>query len=407
MKASPPSYPIFFLVEDHLFLDDLQKLPWQYPIEEWRQLGVKHLNIKAGIGRHPVVFVQVDGRNLVVKQLGFEVSQREVDNYKEMLLRGIHTLIPLGCVMREEEPIAVKTPVGKIYERNLIGHTVTLLIDRVLPDSQLYRRAFKFENRQRIWDAIVDLFVELHLNGVYWGDASLANTLIKFYKVDIPHIGKKTQLKAFLADAETVEIHDSISDSLREADVGFFIESMEWIDEDLRASGIIRDELATEQDKAYVQTQYERRYEVAVKGRAFEKMSALNIDQYLGPVRDPAYFDTLQKHIDEHKWYLSERRKREVPFTAAAQDWLQKVFIPVCELIKKEGVLDFFPGKTASELYVEIMNNKYLLSKEKGKDVGIIHAARDYAKKFGQEPPLAAFWNGIARKVREILRMQP
>lgn len=71
----------------------------------------------------------------------------------------------------------------------------------------------------------------------------------------------------------------------------------------------------------------------------------------------------------------------------------------------KENVLDFFPGKTASELDVEIMNNKYVLSKEKSKGVGIIDAARNCAKKLGQEPPLAAFWNGIARKVREILRM--
>jgi hypothetical protein len=211
-----------------------------------------------------------------------------------------------------------------------------------------------FENRRRIWDAIVDLFVELHLNGVYWGDASLANTLIKFYKIEIPHLGKKTQLKAILADAETVEIHDSISDSLRQADVGFFLEAMEWLDEDLRASGVSRDELATEQDKAYIQTQYDRLYETALRGRDFEKLSGLNI--------------------------------------------------PVCDLLKQESVLDFFPGKTAAEFYVEIMNHKYILSQQKGRDVGLIHATRDFAKKYGQEPPLAAFWNSVARKVRQLVK---
>jgi hypothetical protein len=403
MKNLAPFSPISFLVDEPLFIDYLQKLPWPYPIAEWRAHGVKHLNIKHGLGRHPLVFVQVDNKSFVVKQLGFEVSRREVDNYKKMLEREIHTLIPVGCVTREEAPIAVKTPVGKIYERHLVSHTVTLLIDHVLPDSQLYRRAFKFENRQRIWDAIVDLFVELHVNGVYWGDASLANTLIKFYKIEMPHIGKKTQLKAFLADAETVEIHDSISDSLRAADLDFFLESMEWVNEDLRASGLIRDELATEQDKVYIQTQYDRLYEAALRSREFEKLSGVNLKKYLGPVRDPAYLGTLRKHIDEHKWYLSERRKSEIPFSDAARDWLNKVFIPVCELLKREDVLRFFPGKTAAEFYVEIMNHKYVLSQEKSRDVGLIYAARDFAKKFGQEPPLAAFWNNLAQKVRQIL----
>lgn len=403
-NSNSSSYPISFLVDDQHFLDYLDKLPWPYAIEEWQQHGVKHLNIKRGLSRHPVVFIKVDDRNFVVKQIGFEVAQREIANYKEMLRRGLHTLIPVGCVAREEPPLAIQTPVGTIYERYLVGHTVTLLIDHVVPDSQLYQRAFKFENRRRIWNAVVDLFVELHLNGVYWGDASLANMLIKFYKVEIPHIGKKTQLQAFLADAETVEIHDSISDSLRQTDVGFFLESMEWLDEDLRASGISRDELATEQDKIYIQTQYDLLYTVALRGRDFENLSGLNIKKLLGSVRDPTYFDTLQKHIAEHKWYLSERRQLEVSFGEAAQDWLQKIFIPVCDLLKQEGVLDFFPGKTAAEFYVEIMNHKHILSQQKGRDVGLIYATRDFAKKFGQEPPLAAFWNSVARKVRQLVK---
>jgi len=116
--------------------------------------------------------------------------------------------------------------------------------------------------------------------------------------------------------------------------------------------------------------------------------------------------DTLEKHIAEHKWYLSERQKAEVPFADAAGDWLQKVFIPLCELFKEEGVLDFFPGKTASELYVEVMTHKYYLSKAKGKDVGIAYAMRDYARKFGQEPPLAAFWRALAQKMRRILSVE-
>lgn len=67
VETAAPS--ISFAVEDE-FVRSLKKLPWQDPIEEWRRLGVKHLNIKRGVGRHPLVFVQIDGRSFAVKELG-------------------------------------------------------------------------------------------------------------------------------------------------------------------------------------------------------------------------------------------------------------------------------------------------------------------------------------------------
>ena len=395
------SQPVF-VVED-LILESIRKLPWEHPIQEWRKLGVKHLDIRRGAGRHEVVFVRIDGHDCVIKELGIDGAKREIENYRVLLEKGVHTLSPAGYVVREQQPFPATTPVGIQYEKDLIACSVTLLMDRVVPDSLLYRRAFRPENRKRIWDAVVDLFVELHINGVYWGDASLANTLVRFLKVEIPHIGRKTQLKAYLADAETVEIHDSISDSLRQADIDFFLESMDWVNEDLRASGVLRDTLVTAQDRGYVQSRYKQLFEAAVERRHFESLSGLNLDRYLGPVRDPIYFDTLEKHIAEHKWYLSEREKHEVTFASASADWLQNVFLPLCELFRQEGVLTLFPGKTASELYVETMTHKYYLSQSQAKDVGIVFAIRDYSMRFGQEPPLAAFWNNLAEKMRKIL----
>lgn len=388
---------------DPAHLHALKKLPWKHSIEQWRELGVKHRQIKQGAGRHPVVFIHAGGQDYVIKELGLDAAQKEIENYKEILSRGVHTLVPVGCVVREEAMRGLRTRVGVQYEKMMTAHSVTLLMDRVVPDSFLYQRAFKPENRKRIWDAIVDLFVELHTNGIYWGDASLANTLVKFLKVEIPHIGKRTQLKAYLADAETVEIHETISDSLRKADIDFFLESMEWLNEDLRASGIVRDDLATATDKAYVQSRYQKMFEVAVEGKEFEQRTGIDMRQYLGPVREPVYFDTLEKHIAEHKWYLSEREKKEVDTKVAVRDWLEHVFTPTCELFKREGVLDFFPGKTASELYVETMTHKYYLSKEQKGDVGIVFAIRDYARRFGHEDSLAGFWSNLAEKMRGIL----
>jgi len=86
------------------------------------------------------------------------------------------------------------------------------------------------------------------------------------------------------------------------------------------------------------------------------------------------YGALLLKHINEHKWYLSEQRGREAPVEKAADHWYAEVFRPVCRLFKEHGLLSMFPEKSASTLYFEIMEHKYLLSEKEEKDVGLVRA---------------------------------
>ena len=67
----------------------------------------------------------------------------------------------------------------------------------------------------------------------------------------------------------------------------------------------------------------------------------------------------------------------------AAHDWYEHIYKPTCELFRQEKIVDLFPGKTAAELYIEVMTNKYFLSEKIGEDVGMIQAMHDYAEKFG------------------------
>lgn len=386
---------------DPLFERELRPLPWHRPVAEWHTLGVPVLNIKKGLSRHVVIFVQAGRFSFGIKEISEEIAQKEIVHYEQLLLRSIHTLVPAGYVVREEEPLTVQTPVGVQYERNAVAHTVTLLVEKVLPDSLLYSRNFRKENRQKIWDAIVRLFVQLHGNGVYWGDASLANTLIKFEKQEEPFAGPRTLLNAYLADAETVEIRPRLSRSLREADLNFFFESMEWITEDLRASGIVRDAMATEEDKEYIRGRYESLYKAERKKRKFFQQTSFNMDAFLGSIGDPGEVDLFLKHIEEHKWYIAERLQRDVPLAEATKDWYDTVFVPICGLFREEHLWELFRGKTAAQLYIEIMNNKYYLSEQAGKDVGMTAAMRDYAAKFGakehHEPLLKQLTDNMLR----------
>jgi len=379
------------------------ELPWAEPIGRWRELGVKHLNVRRGQGRHPVVFVRAGSLRLVVKELGIAAARAELASYRRLQELRVPTLEPVGCVARESAPIAVASPVGTLYEPDVAGHSLTLLARRVLPDSRLYSLALKPERRRLITDAVAELFVDLHSHGVYWGDASLDNLLIQFVQVDIPQIGRRTRLRALLADAETVEVHPSLSPGMRAEDLDHFVDSMRWLNEDLRLQGMVRETLATERDQEQLLGSYERRYAATLEARAFAEATGLDPSATLGEVESPAYWNALRKSIDEHRWYLSEREGGPVELERAAADWLERVFLPVCEAFRRFGVTALFPGKTAAELYVDVMRHKYYLSRAEGRDVGVVPATRDYAERFGAEPPLAAFWRGLVDRLGAIL----
>ena len=71
--------------------------------------------------------------------------------------------------------------------------------------------------RDRLLDAMAWLLVDLHRAGVYWGDCSLANTLFR-------RDGDKIQ--AYLVDAETSEIHPTLSDGQRAYDLDILVENV-------------------------------------------------------------------------------------------------------------------------------------------------------------------------------------
>ena len=221
---------IHFSVEKK-FYDSIAKLPWNHPISEWEFLDQNIINLKRGVSRHLVIFVKSNGYEFAIKEISAHTAKKEIANYEEILKRGVHTLLPVGFVMREDDPFEIDLPMGKQYEKNETSHTITLIANRVLPDSTLFGRKFQDQNLCKIYDAIVELFVDLHSNNIFWGDASLANMLIRFDKEELPSGKKITKLRAILADAETVEIFENISDSMRKADIDFFLESMQWVND--------------------------------------------------------------------------------------------------------------------------------------------------------------------------------
>ncbi|RKX84634.1 MAG: transcriptional regulator, partial [Spirochaetes bacterium] len=60
------------------------------------------------------------------------------------------------------------------------------------------------------------------------------------------------------------------------------------------------------------------------------------------------------------------------------------VFTPIIDVIRKEHILNRFPGRTEADLYVWIVRHWDELKKKKGGDFPLDEAAKDYTRKYGK-----------------------
>ena len=82
----------------------------------------------------------------------------------------------------------------------------------------------------RLIDALVVLLVRLHLAGFFWGDCSLSNTLFR---------RAAGEFAAYLVDAETGELHPTLSDGQRAYDLDIATSNLFAEMLDLQAGGSI------------------------------------------------------------------------------------------------------------------------------------------------------------------------
>jgi hypothetical protein len=391
-----------FATEEHL--DCLKTLPWHISLEEWRGHGVRHLQIRSGLSRHLVIFIERNHQRYAIKQTSPEIARREIENYHRLKKLELPTLHPAGYVVTDNGKTLVNTAVGMQMEDTAIGFCITQLAERVLPDSLLYNRDFESASHFLFLDAAVELFVMLHVHRVYWGDASPANMLMHFSKLPNPPLRPRRAIQALLADAETVEICKSLSPARRQQDLDLFLESLQWMEADRVAAGKPAGNFSAADDAVYVQRRYQELFSIYQEMEEFEKATHLNIDEHVPRFYKAGAGRILLKHINEHRWYLGERRKKEVSVVEAAQDWLQNVYAQVCEFFNRSGLYDDFPSKTAADLYLDIMENKYFLSQRAGVDVGIAKAVEDYWNRFREGNSAGNHLRKLAKGAESILQ---
>jgi hypothetical protein len=183
---------------------DLMGLPWLQPLGEWDATSAPLRDVPVGPSRHLVRFVEADGSLWALKELPHRLAEREYRVLREMEAMSLTAVRAAGLVAQPFDDTAI-------------------LVTHYLERSWQYRRLLMriptnlTAQRQRLLWAISGLVVDLHRNGIYWGDCSLANTLF---------IRDGQMIQAWMVDAETAEIHPSLSDGQRRLDLDIMMQNV-------------------------------------------------------------------------------------------------------------------------------------------------------------------------------------
>jgi tRNA A-37 threonylcarbamoyl transferase component Bud32 len=361
-------------------------LPWLEPLGQWPPEAADFRKLDVGPSRHLVRFVQADGVTYALKELPGRVADKEYRVLRDLDVRELPAVQPIGLVDQADT-----------------GNSI--LVTEYLAHSWQFRRLFRrlprelVKHRERLLDALASLLVDLHRAGVFWGDCSLANTLFK---------RDGQTLQAFLVDAETSEVHPSLTDGQRALDLGILVENVagdladvaletgesgERIDEDLAAAEsvadrycILWDELTHEEtfgpDERYkVEARVRRlnelgfavdelalvpasgdrsrlRLKVAVANRRFH---AIELQRLTGLEVGEGQATILLNDLRAH-----QSRMATDDDVAAGFRWRTEVFLP--GMARAAAAVG--PDADPIQAYCDLLEVRWLLSEEAGQDVG-------------------------------------
>ena len=173
-----------------------------------------------------------------VKEIEESFAQREYELLFDLRRLGAPCVEPVGVIAGRVDADGEDLPAALI----------TRHLSFSLPYRALVKPTLSLDTWERLLDALVLLIVRLHLLGFAWNDCSLSNTLF---------LRDAGAFSAHLVDAETGEMHETLSRGQRAYDIE--TASMNVMGElmDLQAGGMVPETL----DPAEVGPDFRRRYE--------------------------------------------------------------------------------------------------------------------------------------------------
>jgi len=373
------------------FLD----LPWASPLEEWE--SPRLVNVIRGISRHVVRFVEYDGALYALKELPERPARREWT-----LLRRLH---------EQELPVVKAVGIVTNREHDLDAVLITRHLEYSLPYRALFGGSAIPDLRTHFLNALAELLARLHVRGFFWGDCSLSNALFR---------RDAGALTAYLVDAETGELHGRLTDGQRGYDLEIAQTNIvgELLDVDAEVGlppGLDPDETGEE-----IVRRYEALWEELTREETFGPDERYRLDERLHRLNELGY-DVEEIRLDampdgyrlrldprvvepghhrhrllrltgldaqenqarrmlndvaRYREALERTEQRPLPEEAVAQRWRQEVFEPTVAAVPEE----LEARLPAAEVFHQVLEHRWFLSEQAGKDVGIDEAVRSYVR---------------------------
>ena len=374
----------------------LLDLPWSTPLEEWPD---EHLAaLPRGISRHVVRFVKLSGEVIAVKEIKAEVAVREYNMLRLLTKIGQPCVQPFGVVS------------GRISAdgEELDACLLTRHLHFSLPYRALFSQSLRPDTAQRLIDALAVLLVRLHLAGFWWGDVSLSNTLFR---------RDAGAYAAYLVDAETGEIHTTLTDGQRAHDLDIAMVNIAGELMDLEAGGF----LAVSADPITVsQTIVDRynslwreltgreRFEKGCRWRVDDRIRRLNelgfdVDeltistdfggatiQIQPKVVDAGHHsrrlmrltgldveeNQARRLLNDLDGFRAAQDRQNDDQAMVAHDWLSQVYEPVTRTVPRDLTRKLAPA----EVFHEVLEHRWYMSESAGHDIPIEEVIADYLR---------------------------
>jgi hypothetical protein len=385
---------------------DFLDLPWHVPLADWEHERL--VTVVTGIHRHVVRFVQYPDGMFALKELPGDLAAHEFDTLTWMA----------------EEELPAVTAVGGVYGRHTPDGTALpdVVITEHLAFSLPYRALFVGPSMPdlhgKLLEAFAELLVRLHLAGLWWGDCSLSNTLFR---------RDAGLLSAYLVDTETAEVREQLTDGQREHDLILAEENVLGELLDLAAGETLQPDVDPVETVHRVRAIYEALWQELTSDEVFSSNERYRIAERLSRLNDLG-FDVERIHLtsegegyrlalDPHVVEPGHHRRRlarltglhvqenqarrmlndiatqcslraaqtgvEISVQAGSLRWLTETYEPTLAMVPPELRLRLDPP----EIYHQILEHRWFLSEQAGRDVGLDVAVESYVNEFLSNAP--------------------
>jgi hypothetical protein len=375
------------------------QLPWQLPLESWPD--ERCTEIERGLHRNPVRFATYEGMIYAVKELIERIAEREYALLRSLEALGLPVVRPVGLVTDRPRPPDTEPR----------GLLVTRFLQHSMPFRHVISRGVTVTQAGQLQDALAELLVNLHLAGFFWGDCSLSNAL---FRLDAG------RYSAYLVDAETGEMHASLSDGQRRHDLAIAEENVAGEFMDLQAGFGLPEGLDAVELGAGLVSRYEALWAELTREEIFAAQEQYRVDSRIKRVNDLG-FDVDELDIESieggHKIRLRvqvvepghHRRRlqtltgldvqenqarrllndldhfrawhgglghRVVPEPEAAKHWLEEVYQPTLAAIPPQQAAKL----DAAEIFHQLLEHRWYMSERLGRDLPLAEVVPSYVR---------------------------